>query len=271
MGSHSLLQGIFPPQGSNPGLPHCRWILYHQTTKEAFLTSGSFPMSHLFTSGGHSIGASASVLPMNIQGWFTLGLTRMISLQSKGLSRVFPSTTVWKHQFFGTQPSLWSNSHPYTTTEKAISLTKWTFVSKVMSLLLNTMCRCVIAFLPRSKRLLISWLQSPSPQFWSPRKYSLSLFPVFPHQYMQSLCVWVCSLWFLPTLKHGSLFPDAQWYVCVCVCVLIPLWVIYWWKLFEGLVWSTFLQRRCALAPSDTTFLAPLRVFNLGLSALTTS
>jgi len=132
---------------------------------------------------------------------------------------MFSSTTVQKHPFFGTQSSLWSNSH--NTTGKTIAFTIWTFVSKVMSLLLNTMCRCVIAFLPRSKRLLISWLQSPSPQFWSPRKYSLSLFPVFPHQYMQSLCVWVCSLWFLPTLKHGSLFPDAQWYVCVCVCVCV--------------------------------------------------
>ena len=108
VGSHSLLQVIFPPQGSNPGLPHCRWILYHLTTKETFLTSESFPMSQLFTSSGHSIGASALVLPMNIQGWFTLGLTGLISLQSKGLSRVFPSTTVWKHQLLGAQLSLWS-------------------------------------------------------------------------------------------------------------------------------------------------------------------
>ena len=72
--------------------------------------SGSFPASQLFASGGQSIGASssASVLPMNVQGWFPLGLT---SLQSKGLSRVFSSTTIWKHQFFSAQPSLWSNSH----------------------------------------------------------------------------------------------------------------------------------------------------------------
>ena len=55
--------------------------------------------------------SSASVLPMNIQGWFPLGLTGLISLLSKGLSRVFSSTTIWKHQFFGAQPSLWSNSH----------------------------------------------------------------------------------------------------------------------------------------------------------------
>ena len=66
-----------------------------------------------FPSGGQSIGASASasVLPMNIQGWFPLWLTGLISLLSQGLSRVFSSTTVWKHQFFSAQPSLWSNSH----------------------------------------------------------------------------------------------------------------------------------------------------------------
>ena len=76
--------------------------------------SGSFLMSQLFTSGGWSIGVSASVLPINIQDWVSLGLTCLISLQSKGLSRVFSNTTVQKHQFFGTQPSLWSNSHIYT-------------------------------------------------------------------------------------------------------------------------------------------------------------
>ena len=67
----------------------------------------------LFPSGGQSIGTSAavSVLPMNIQGWFPLGLTGLISLLSKGLKGVFSGTTVWKHQFFGSPPSLWSNSH----------------------------------------------------------------------------------------------------------------------------------------------------------------
>ena len=71
-------------------------------------------MSWLFASGGQSIGASSSVLPMNIQGWFPLKLTDLISMQSKGLSRVFSNTTVGKHQFFSTQPSLWSNSHIHT-------------------------------------------------------------------------------------------------------------------------------------------------------------
>ena len=78
-----------------------------------FLSIRVFSISRLFASGGQSIGASvlASVFPMNIQGWFPLGSTGLISLLSKGLSRVFSSTTVWKHQFLGTQPSLWSNSH----------------------------------------------------------------------------------------------------------------------------------------------------------------
>ena len=78
--------------------------------------SGSFPMSQLFALGGQSIGASASasVLPVNIQGLFPLGFTGLISLLSKGLSRAFSSTTIQKHQFFGAQLSLWSNSHIYT-------------------------------------------------------------------------------------------------------------------------------------------------------------
>ena len=81
-----------------------------------FPASGSFPMSQFFTSGGQSIGvsASASVLSMDIQDWFPFGLTGWISLQSKGLSRVFSNSTVQKHQFFGAQLSLWSNSHVHT-------------------------------------------------------------------------------------------------------------------------------------------------------------
>ena len=80
---------------------------------QSFPASGSFPVSWLFTSGGQSIrvSASASVLPMNVQGWSPLELTGLISMQSRGFWRVFSSTTVWKHQFFSTQPSLWSNSH----------------------------------------------------------------------------------------------------------------------------------------------------------------
>ena len=80
-------------------------------------------------------------------------------MQSKGLSRVFSNTTVQKYQFFGAQLSSQSNSHIHTCTGKTIALTKWTFVGKVISLLFNMLSRLVITFLPRSKCLLISWLQ----------------------------------------------------------------------------------------------------------------
>ena len=107
---------------------------------QSFPGSGSFPMSQLFQSGGQSIGASASasVLPKNVQGWFPLGWTGWISLQSKRLSRVFSNTTVWKRQLFRVQPSLWSNSHIIQfsmTTGKTIPLTICTSVSKAISLL----------------------------------------------------------------------------------------------------------------------------------------
>ena len=134
--------------------------------------SGSFPTSQLFASGGQSIGASASasVLPMNTQDWSPLGWTGWISLQSKGLSRVFFNTTVQKHQFFGTVFLTVQLSHPYMTTGKNIALIRRTFVSKVMSLLFNMLSRLVITFLPRSKRLLISWLWSPSAVILEPPK-----------------------------------------------------------------------------------------------------
>ena len=81
---------------------------------QSFPASGSFLMSQLFTSGGQSIGASASVLPVNNQSWLLLELTGLISLLSKGLSRAFFSTTIWKHQFFSAHSSLWSNPHMQT-------------------------------------------------------------------------------------------------------------------------------------------------------------
>ena len=139
---------------------------------QSFPASGSFPMSQLFISSGQSIGVSAStwVLPMNTQDWSPLGWTGWISLKSKGLSRVFSNTTVQKHQFFSTVFFIVQLSHPYMITGKTIVLTRQTFVGKVMSLLFNMLSRLVIAFLPRSKCLLISWLQSPSAVILEPRK-----------------------------------------------------------------------------------------------------
>ena len=145
-------------QQSHPLLsPSPSWL-------QSFPGSGSFQMSQFFTLGSQSTGASASasVLPMNIQGWFPLGLSGWISLQSKGLWRVFLNTTVQKHQFFSTQAFfIVQLSHPYMTTGKIIALTRQTFASKVTFLLLNTLSQLVIAFPPRSKCLIISWLQSP--------------------------------------------------------------------------------------------------------------
>ena len=95
----------------------------YSSCPQSFPTSGSFPVSQFFASGGHSIGASASasVLPLNIQSWFPLGLTGLISLQSKGLSNIFYRTTIRKHQFFGAQPSLWSNSHTRPCQQRDVS------------------------------------------------------------------------------------------------------------------------------------------------------
>ena len=106
------------------------FVISFSSCLQSFPASGSFPMSQFSPSGGQSIGASASasVLPMNIQDWFPLGLTSLISLQSKGLWRISSNTTIQKHQFFGAQLSLQSNSHPYMTIGKTIDLTRWTFV-----------------------------------------------------------------------------------------------------------------------------------------------
>ena len=131
---------------------------------QSFPASGSFLMNLLFTSDGQSIGASASVLPINIQGWFSLGLTDLISLLSRGLSGVFSSTTVQKHQFFSIQPSLWSNSHICRDYWKnhSFDYTQLCWQSNVSAF--NTLSRFVITFLSGSKHLLISWLQSQTPE-----------------------------------------------------------------------------------------------------------
>ena len=129
-------------------------------------------MSQFFASGGQSIGvsASASVLPMNIQDRFLLGWTRLVSLQSKGLSRVFPTPQLKNISSlalsFLYSPTL-TSIHDYW---KKHSIDRQTFVGKVMSLLFNMLSRFVKAFLPRSKCLLISWLQSPSAVILEPPK-----------------------------------------------------------------------------------------------------
>ena len=118
---HRLQQARLPRVCSN-SWPLSWWchptispsVSLFSSSHQSYPASGSFPMSRLLPSGSQSIGTLASVLPMNIHGWFPLGLIGLISLQLKRLSRVFSSTTVWTHHFFGAQPSLWSNSHIHT-------------------------------------------------------------------------------------------------------------------------------------------------------------
>ena len=159
--------------------PSFRWWWENMTTgKHITLT-----MNQYFTLGGQSIGVSdsASVFPKNIQDWLPVGLTDLISLQSKGLSRVFSNTTVQKHQFFGARNFLWSNSHPRLDYwKKNIVLTRWTFVGKIISLLNYILLRLIRAFLPRSKCLLITWLQSPSAVILEPKKKKSVSFHCFP-------------------------------------------------------------------------------------------
>ena len=116
---------------------------------------------------------------MNIQDWFPLGLTGLISLLSKGLTRVFSSITDSKYQFLSLQPSLKSNSHTVRENWKNYTLDYMHLCWHSMALLLKMLSRFVIAFLPRSKHLLISWLQSPSAVILEPRKIKFVTVSVF--------------------------------------------------------------------------------------------
>ena len=162
---HGLQHARPPCPSPTPGVypnspPLSQWchptisssVIPFSSCLQSFPASGSFPMSQLFVSGGQSVGvsASASVLPMNTQDWSPCSprdsqesspTPKLKSINSSVLSFLYSLTLTL-----------------YMTTGKTISLTRWTFVGKVMSLLFNMLCRLVIAFLPRSKCLLISWL-----------------------------------------------------------------------------------------------------------------
>ena len=156
------LQNLLKLMSTESVMPSNHLILCHPL----FLLPSIFPRIRVFSNESalcirwskYCSSASASVLPMNIQGWFPFGLTALISLLPKGLSGVFSSTTVlWCSALVMIQLS-----HSYMITGKIIALTIQVFVGKVMSLLFNMLSRFVIAFLPRRKHLLILWLQSLS-------------------------------------------------------------------------------------------------------------
>ena len=165
--SHSVVFDSLQPHQSQHARPPCpsptprvhsnshpssRWchpaisssVVPFSSCPQSLPASESFPMSQLFAWSGQSTGVSAlaSFLPKNTQFWSPLEWSGWISLQSKGLSRVFSNTTVQKHQFFRAQAFFTVQlSHPYMTTGKTIALTRWTFVGKVMSLLFNMLSR----------------------------------------------------------------------------------------------------------------------------------
>ena len=156
---------------------------------QSFPASASFPMSQYFTLSDQSIGVSTltSVLPVNAQDWFplcfcALGWTGLLSLQSKGLFKSLlqhhssKTPILQRSAFFTVQLS-----HPYMTTGRTITFTRWTFVSKVMSVLFNMLSGLVITLLPRSKCTLTSWLQSPSAVILEPPKSTLCFhcFPIY--------------------------------------------------------------------------------------------
>ena len=163
--SHPLSRWCHPTVSSS--------VVPFSSCPQSFPASGSFQRSQLFASGSQSIGVSAStlVLPMNIEDWFPLGWTGWISLQFQGTLKSLlqhhssKASILQCSAFFIVQLS-----HPYMTTGKTIALTRQTFVGKVMSLLFNMLSRLVITFLPRSKCLYISWLQSPSAVILEPPK-----------------------------------------------------------------------------------------------------
>ena len=192
---HELQQARPPCPSPTPGVhsnshPSSRWChsaisssVVPFSCPQSLLASESFPMSQLFTWGGQSTGVSAlaSVLPKNTQDQSSLGWTGWISLQSKGLKSLLQNhsskaSILRRSAFFTVQLS-----HPHMTTGKTITLTTRTFVGKVMSLFFNRLSRLVITFLPRSKSLLISWLQSPSAVILEPQKNKVShCFHCFP-------------------------------------------------------------------------------------------
>ena len=183
-------------------------------TPSVFPSYRVFSVNQFFTSGGQSIGASAlaSVLRMNVQDWFPLGWTGWISLQSKGLSKAFSSTTVWKPQFFHSQSSLWSNSHIHTWLLEKPYL--WLYEPLSAKLLLTHCLGLSQLFFQESRFFWFHGCSHHLQWFWSPRKWSLSLFPFFSlstcHEIMgQDAMILVFWMWSFKPVFHGD--SECSW------------------------------------------------------------
>ena len=182
------------PRACSNSCPSSQWchpiisfsVVPFSSCLQSFPASVSFLMNQFFESGGQNIGASASasVLSMNIQDWFPLGLTSWSPCSPRDSQESSPTP-----QFNSINSSALSFLYGPTldsdmTTGKTVTLTRWTFVSKLMSLLFNMLSRLVIAFLPRSKRLFISWLQSLSSVILEPKKIK--------HLTVSIVCPFIC-------------------------------------------------------------------------------
>ena len=185
-------------------------------------------MSQLFASNGQSFGTSVSVLPMNIEKiLISFKIDCFDLLQSKGISGVFSLKELKASILFVVQPSLRSNYHIHTWRGKTMALTIQTFAGKVMSLLFNTLSRFVIAFLPRRKCLLLSWLQSPSVVILEPKKIKSVTVSIFP-----------------PSIYHEVMEPNAM---------ILVFWMLSFRSAFHSL-----------LSPSSRGSLVPLHFLPLG-------
>ena len=178
-------------------------VIPFSSSLQSFPASESFPMSQFFASGGQSIGASVSISLSNEYSglisfrtdWFHL-LAVQRTLKSLLQHHSSKASVLWHSAFFIVQLS-----YPYTTFGKTIALTRWTFVSKVMPLLFYMLSRLVIAFLPRSKHLLILWLQSPSAVILEPPKNKVC------HCFH---CFHICLPWSNGTRCHDLRFLNAE-------------------------------------------------------------
>ena len=209
---HGLQPARLPCPSSSPGAcsnscPSNWWcyttisssVIPFSSCLQSFPASGSLAMSQFFTSGGQSIGvsASASLLVMYTQDWFPLGFDWFDLLAVQGALKSLlqhnnsKASILWCSAFFMVQLL-----HPYMTIGKTIALTRWTFVNKVMSLAFNMLSRFVIAFFPRSESLIISWLQLPSAVILEPKK-------------IKSLTVSIVSL----SICHEIMEPDAMIFI----------------------------------------------------------
>ena len=198
LGAHGLQHTRPPSPSPTPGVypnscPFSRWchptisssVVHFSSCPQSFPASGSFQISQLFSSGGSSKywSFSFNISPSNEYSGlmsFRMDWMDLLAVREtlKCLLQHYSSkaSILWHSPFFIVQLS-----HPYMTTGKTKALIRWTFVVKVMSLFFNMLSRLVMDFLPRSKCLLISWLQSPSAVILKPPKISLPLFPLFTH------------------------------------------------------------------------------------------